>query len=99
MTAPLSLKTIRQRLCLLACLCLLLTPAIIRAETVSAFSTGLSLTVTPDGRYQVTSANPAFRFGGDLATPLSDLVTGAGQDKLGSYQEIAFHYRSNGSRM
>jgi hypothetical protein len=33
-----------------------------------------------------------------MGTPLTDLVSGAGMDNLGSYREIAFHYTSNGLR-
>src|SRR6266478_8896362 len=95
-TAPLSLKTVRLYLSVLSCI--LLIPWISRAETVSQSSTGLSLTVSPDGRYAVQSQTPPFRFGGDLGTPLSDLGMGAGMDNLGSYQEIAFHYTSSGQR-
>ncbi len=96
MTAPLSLKTVRLYLSVLSCI--LLIPWISRAETVSQSSTGLSLTVSPDGRYAVQSQTPPFRFGGNLGTPLSELGTGAGMDNLGSYQEIAFHYSSSGQR-
>ena len=96
MAAPLPPKTARLYLCFLSWM--LLAPAVIHAETVSAFSTGLTLTVTEAGRYTVSSEDPAFRFGGDIGTPLRDLVTGAGIDNLGSYREIAFHYSSNGLR-
>ena len=96
MAAPLPPKTARLYLCFLSWM--LLAPAVIHAETVSAFSTGLTLTVTEAGRYTVSSEDPAFRFGGDIGTPLRNLVTGAGIDNLGSYREIAFHYSSNGLR-
>ena len=98
MAAPLSLKTTRLYLCFLSCILLIAPAAVSRAETVSVFSTGLTLTVSPTGSYAVNSEDPPFRFAGDTGTPLTDLVTGAGMDNLGSYREIAFHYRSNGLR-
>src|SRR5437879_2765604 len=94
MAAPLSLKTIRLHLYV----CALLFPVISRAETVSQFSAGLTLTVSQSGSYALESQDPPFRFAGDVGNPLSDLTSGAGMDNLGSYREIAFHYQSNGMR-
>src|SRR2546425_821452 len=70
MTTPLSLKAVRLHLATLACI--LFIPLLSRAESVSQFSTGLTLTVEPSGRYSVQSQNPPFRFGGDVGSPLSD---------------------------
>src|SRR5260370_16603115 len=93
MAAPLSLKTVRLYLSVLSCS--LLIPWVSGAETVSQSSTGLTLTVSLDGRYTLQSQTPPFQFGGDLGTPLSDLSVGAGMDNnLGPYQEIPFHYPS-----
>ncbi len=96
MAAPLSLKTVKLYLCFLSCIVLIAPAAVSRAETVS--STGLTLTVSPTGSYAVNSEDPPFRFAGDIGTPLTNLVTSAGMDNLGSYREIAFHYTSNGLR-
>jgi hypothetical protein len=98
MAAPLSLKTVRQRLSLFACIFLISLHGTCFAETVAEFSTGLSLTVDPSGQYTVRSLDPPFHFGGDIGTPLSDLVSGAGIDQIGLYREISFRYASNGAR-
>src|SRR6266542_404886 len=96
MAAPLSLKTVRKRLSLFCCILLISLPVF--AETVNDFSTGLSLSVSPSGQYAVKSQDPPFSFGGDVGTPLSDLVSGTGIDQVGSYQEISFRYASLGAR-
>jgi hypothetical protein len=95
MAAPLSSKTV-LRLSVLPCLFLLSAKS--RAETVSALSTGLALTVNLDGRYSIQSQDPPFGFGGDIGTALTDLVSSSGADNLGPYRQIAFHYTSAGQR-
>src|SRR5437764_10515666 len=96
MAAPLSLKTVRLRLCVLSCT--LLIPLVSRGETVTQSSTGLTLTIGTNGRYTVQSADPPMQFGGDVGSQLGDLTAGAGMDNLGSYREIAFHYSNGGLR-
>ncbi len=96
MAAPLSLKTVRLRLSVLAAI--LLIPLISRAESVTQASTGLSLSITADGRYTIQSADPPMAFAGNVGSFLSDLTAGAGMDNLGSYREIAFHYQNGGLR-
>ncbi len=98
MAAPLSLKSVQQRLSLFPCILLITLSGISSAETISEFSSGLTLTVSEAGWYAVQSQDPPFRFGGDLGTPLSDLVMGGGADNLGQYREFTFRYSSNGAR-
>ena len=96
MAAPLSLKTVRLRLSVL--FCILLVPKVSAAESVSQASTGLTLTVTSDGRYTVKSADPPMSFGGNAGSPLTGLITAVGTDNLGAYREIAFRYTNGGAR-
>src|ERR1043165_6289283 len=96
MAAPLSLKTVRLGLSVLAAV--LLIPLMSRAESVTQASTGLSLTINSDGSYAIRSADPPMTFGGNVGSFLGDLTTGAGMDNLGSYREITFHYQNGGLR-
>ena len=71
---------------------------LIFAATVSELSTGVTLTVNPAGDYSVESSSPPFRFGGNLEGSITDLAAGAGTDKIGRYQEIAWRQSINGAR-
>src|SRR5439155_26073326 len=68
------------------------------AATVFEPATVVTLTVTPGGEFTVESSDPAFRFGGNLNSYITDLSTSSGVDRLGRYQEIGFRYLINGVR-
>src|SRR4051812_5357654 len=77
---------------------LLSLSAIGLAATVVEPSTGITLTVNHGGDYSITSAEPSFRFGGNIYAIADKIAVGSGADNLGSYREISFQYVLNGAR-
>lgn len=55
-------------------------------------STGITVTVDPSGRYAIAVQDPAWTFGGEIGSPLTDLEVNQGMDNIGEFQEIAFNY-------
>jgi hypothetical protein len=55
-------------------------------------ATGISISVSPAGAYDITFASPAWRFGGDLGIRPSNIANTTGSDTLGDYAEISFDY-------
>ena len=68
------------------------------AATVSELVTGITLSVSPDGRYLASVQNPAWAFGGNIGRPLESVRLGAGTDRIGKYDEISFQYQYGGPR-
>src|SRR5579871_5659607 len=64
--------------------------------TVAEASTGITVTVNPDGTYVITAQDPAWTFGGDIGQPLSNIAVTTGQDGIGTYQKITFDYSMDG---
>src|SRR5579863_2229250 len=63
--------------------------------TVSILASGMSAQVDPaTGDYSVAATDPAWSFGGSLATPLNHVATTAGHDDLGDFQQIAFDWQA-----
>jgi hypothetical protein len=56
---------------------------------------GLAVTVDPKGAYSVTTATPAWQFGGTVGYPLTNLVTISGVDAAGHYSEISFDFQAD----
>jgi hypothetical protein len=65
---------------------------------VPGASVGTTVAVDPSGRYSVTFMRPNWTFGGDLGTPLTNIVRTDGSDTLGSYSDTSFTYVSGVSR-
>jgi len=63
-----------------------------RAASRAESATGVTVTVDPGGRYTIGVRDPAWIFGGDVGTPLSDIEVNRGTDNIGEFQEIAFNY-------
>jgi len=68
------------------------------STTISAPVSGLTVTVSPGGRYTITARAPAWTFGGDIGHPLTHIVVTSGVDRVGAYREIAFRYRAGSER-
>ena len=83
---------------------LLLVPLLItgyalkaQAVTLPASAEGIAVSVeAATGAYKVTATNPAWTFAGTVGGPMTNIVVTKGQDKLGGYQEIAFHWKGDG---
>jgi hypothetical protein len=65
---------------------------------LSALQASPGISVTPAGDYDVTFTTPAWRFGGELGTPASNIANSAGSDALGDYSEVSFDYTANTPR-
>jgi hypothetical protein len=55
--------------------------------------TGIGLSVRLNGSFEVTSQIPAWRFGGSVGSPVSNLASSHGRDLGGAYQEVEFEFR------
>jgi hypothetical protein len=56
---------------------------------------GLSFKIdAATGGYQIVSRDPAWTFGGTLATPLRNVKTSSGRDNLGTYEQAAFDWQN-----
>lgn len=63
-----------------------------------ATTAGITVVVTPEGRYSVTSRTLSWTFGGDTGQPLAHADVRAGVDSIGPYREIVFDYQAHGPR-
>src|SRR6476469_3781618 len=70
--------------------CLLATP--LQAAISAVTANGSSVSVNSNGSYDIVFAAPAWRFGGNIGSPLSNLSQATGSDNLGSYSEVSFDY-------
>ncbi len=59
-------------------------------------SSGITVSVDPNGAFEIDSAQPAFHFGGSVGAPLGSIVSASGSDGIGNYQKVSFQYTSNG---
>jgi hypothetical protein len=64
-----------------------------------ANETGIALAIEVDGSFEVTSRTPAWQFGGNVGSPVSNLVSRRGRDLAGGYQEIEFKYKPHDTAM
>jgi hypothetical protein len=56
---------------------------------------GLAVSVDPKGTYSITLPTPAWRFGGNVGYPLTNVATVSGVDAAGHYSEISFDFQSD----
>ena len=59
---------------------------------------GVTVSVRDSGSYTVETLNPAWSFGGDVGFPLSNVASSQGSDRLGSYVQLSFDFRSDAPR-
>ena len=59
-------------------------------------SSGITISVDPNGSFEIDSTQPSFHFGGSVGTPLGSIVSTSGTDGIGNYQKISFQFASNG---
>ncbi|HXH40202.1 MAG TPA: hypothetical protein VNN08_16350 [Thermoanaerobaculia bacterium] len=64
----------------------------LNAETVHEPTTGITVTVEPNGHYSIQTADPVWSFSGSLPTPASALKIADGHDGIGDYHEISFTF-------
>ncbi len=76
--------------------CLFATP--LQAAVSAQGLNGLTVSVNSSGAYDILFAAPAWRFGGDIGSPLSNLTQAAGSDALGPYAEVTFDYALDAPR-
>lgn len=66
----------------------------VKASSVVTISTSyMTLSVDPTGTYTITVQNPHWHFVGAVGQSLTNVVTNAGTDSIGQYQEIVFNYQ------
>jgi len=75
----------------------LLISAPIEAATISEAASGLTLSVSPDGTYQINVPNSAWTFAGKVSGPPGQLQQGTGTDGVGAYDEITFQFADGGT--
>ena len=77
-----------------------LTAAPVPPPTTSVSTgSGLTVSVSATGAYQVTVVSPAWQFSGDVGSPLLNLSAQSGADNVdGPYSEISFDFISGASR-
>ncbi|HET9793433.1 MAG TPA: hypothetical protein VFS34_03140, partial [Thermoanaerobaculia bacterium] len=61
-------------------------------------ASGLEVTVSPDGTWNVTGGAKRWKFRGEVAAGLRGLAASAGSDALGAYREAAFSVGEPGGR-
>ena len=72
---------------------LLLLTASAAGAVSAGGSSGLIVTVSPDGNYEISAPDPAWRFTGSVGSPLSNLAVESGTDlTAGAYSEISFDF-------
>jgi hypothetical protein len=72
-------------------LCLFLNP-LIWGESVTQPSGNLTVSLDPDGTYQVSSKGTGWQLQGKLPNQATNIVSGKNQDAAGSFQEISFSF-------
>lgn len=68
------------------------------ATRVETTRSGLTATVSPNGRWRVTTSVPAWTFAGSVGVPVSDARKATGRDRIGAYRQIDFAYQADGAR-
>lgn len=63
-----------------------------------ATASGITVAVTADGQYRITSQRLSWTFGGTVGRPLARADARAGADVIGPYREIDFDYQAHGPR-
>jgi hypothetical protein len=58
-----------------------------------ANESGIVLSIEGDGSFEVTSRVPAWQFGGNVGSPVGNVLLRHGRDLAGDYQEIKFKYK------
>src|SRR3981081_2128503 len=56
---------------------------------------GIGVSVDADGSFEVTSRIPAWKFSGNVGSPLAHLASRRGRDRAGQYREIEFKYEAS----
>lgn len=68
-----------------------------RAAALPPSASGVAVSVDEaSGAYKVATHSPDWTFTGTVGARLSDVTTARGRDRIGAYQEIAFHWQSGG---
>jgi hypothetical protein len=57
--------------------------------------TGLALSVSESGWFEITARTPEWTFSGTVGSPVTDLASTPGTDNAGSYTEVEFTYRTS----
>ena len=71
-------------------------PATQSATSLPLSPAGLAVSVDQaSGTYTVTAKDPAWTFGGTVGAPLTAVAVTSGQDKIGSYKEVTFHWTAD----
>jgi len=68
---------------------------LIPGQPVLANATGLTLAMSANGTYTITSTDPAWTFVGSLGQVPFDLATVTGADAIGNYSELRFTYQAS----
>jgi hypothetical protein len=80
------------------CLALVSVGLNVSGATSIQNSNGVAVSVEADGSFDITVRPPAWRFGGDIGSPVANATVGTGSDLLGGYREISFDFNSGGPR-
>jgi hypothetical protein len=64
----------------------------LHAVTTIQGAQGLTVSIDSNGSYDITVQSPAWRLGGDIGRPLSNMAVNSGADEIGPYAEISFDY-------
>src|SRR5215472_14673545 len=76
-----------------AVLAALLSATAHAAPSIAVSQTGLALDLDQaTGKYQLSSQNPAWTFGGSLHTALKHVATANGHDSIGTYRQVSFDW-------
>ena len=60
-----------------------------------ANETGIGVSVDADGSFEVTTRIPAWKFSGNVGSPLAHLAARRGRDRAGHYREVEFKYETS----
>jgi hypothetical protein len=69
--------------------------ALLAGTAVTTNSTGLSVAMSPNGTYIIASANPAWKFTGNLGRAPFNFVKINGADNIGGFNEFRFDYAAS----
>ena len=69
------------------------------SATVSTPEDGITVHVAMNGSYSISTATPAWTFGGTVGHALEHITVDNANDNLGSYREIKFTYQGQVERM
>jgi hypothetical protein len=74
---------------------LLMSPVSLLAAATSISGTpGLTVSVNPTGAYDIYTQAPAWHFGGNVGSSLSNISTVTGLDGVGNYNEVSFDFQA-----